>query len=236
MSRNKLIRLHKSITNTCENCNTYKILYGAERKKKQLPTDPSVFEIRSANTRNPGSSCSTCNVYMALYATIRRRKPSNYGKITKNAYCRYKQMPKEARPPFYVKKCRGEFIKDENGTHFYEVEELTSHNPFRKRTRHARVKSPNPESSVNHYLISGHLLSSLLRRVYTQNVVLAPIHYEAPISEAIPELPGFETLCTHLHEPNPKDLNDYLGKAEFLSISGESWSHEGSPGNSSGPS
>lgn len=146
MQRTRVTR-SSSLLDTCKICNsceTYKILYGFERKKKHLPVEPNLFEVRSANNRSPSSYCPTCNLYMALYATIRWRKRGAYGKISKNSYYRYKKMPKEARPPFYVKKCRGEFIKDEYGTHFYEVEELTSHNPFRRpKTSATKPKLPS---------------------------------------------------------------------------------------------
>lgn len=189
----------------CNSCETYKILYGFERKKKHLPVEPNLFEVRSANNRSPSSYCPTCNLYMALYATIRWRKRGAYGKISKNSYYRYKKMPKEARPPFYVKKCRGEFIKDEYGTHFYEVEELTSHNPFKKYTRRSTRKTSTWDKPN---LIPSHVLNSALRCIYTDITPLYPKRETPSRTELSYESPPLEQLLP-IFEPSACDSSSF---------------------------
>jgi hypothetical protein len=126
---------------------------------------------------------------MALYATIRRNKPSNYGKITKERYRSYKKIPKASRPPFYVKRCYGAFDKNDNAVHFYEVEELTTHNPFKTRLskRSKRDKSTTRPSWDKPNLIPSHIINSALRRIYTD---VAPLRtmYSPP-----PGIPSYES-------------------------------------------
>lgn len=185
-------RFGADVPNICESCQTYKALYGAERSLKHLPEEPSIFEVNSATRRNPGSSCPTCNIYMALYATIRRNKPSNYGKITKERYRSYKKIPKASRPPFYVKRCYGAFDKNDNAVHFYEVEELTTHNPFKTRlSKRSRGKSAKRPSWDKPGLIPSHIINSALRRIYTD---VAPLLSMQDSHKSPPhEVPSYES-------------------------------------------
>lgn len=220
MQRTRLSRSCESnalarLTQKCENCDTYKKLFVVERKKKHLPVEPTICELRSATTRNPGSDCSTCNAYMALYATIRRRKPTNYGKITRSTYYYYKKMPKALRPPFYVRKSYGEFVTDESGTHFYEVEELTSHNPFKKRSgRKPVLKFKNSDIWGKPNLVPPRLLNSVIRHVYT-GAVLPSTHQNAE------QLPSFGEFCGDLLIPKTPELYELLPTGIF-----DNWPHE----------